>query len=101
MVEFVAVGLVVQLILLSTSIGLGTAFRSQIAADTLGRQLLRNAQLGSESKDTIAKQMINLFGLDRSLVSFDIQDDCPNSGTMIIHTKVRDRSHTLKGFCLG
>jgi Flp pilus assembly protein TadG len=101
-VEFVAVGLVLQLLIFGFLVNLGQAYRSQLAAESLARQALRQYQLtGSESSAIgIATQVITTFGLNDDDVSYDVNPDCRKTGKVQVTSTVRDKSFSVIGFCL-
>jgi hypothetical protein len=103
LIEFIVVGLVAQLIIFGVLLNFGSAFRSQIAAEAIGRQVLRNFQLhGSVAAgQEIAAQAISLFGLPPNSTKVAVQEDCGASGTVSVSVTVREKNYLTSGFCFG
>ena len=102
-VEFIVVGLFAQLAVLGLLINVGSDFRSQLAAESLGRQALRSYQLTSslDSAQATAAQVISVFGIDSKKVTINIQDNCSSTSSIDVAVVVRNKKYQTRGFCLG
>lgn len=100
-VEFIALGLVGQLLIIGFVIQLGLDFRSEIAAQAIARQSLRSFQLtGQKSQATdMANLVSSVFGLPEAVVNISLVDDCSSAGLAEAVVRVRGRTQSAKGFC--
>ena len=100
--EFIAIGLAAQLLIFGFLMRLGVDFRSQLAAHSIARQMLRSAQIGSgqESALAMASQVASVFGIPRSDYKVAVDDQCSQSGFLIVSVQVRSSRFETKGFCL-
>lgn len=101
-IEFIALGLIAQLILFGFMIRLGSDFRSELAASSIARQTLRALQLtGSEAEALdIAERVGVTFGIPADARGVSISNTCAQQGAVQVSVKVRGKVHVAKGFCL-
>lgn len=101
LVEFIALGLVGQLILFGFLIRLGVDFRSQLVAESIARQTLRSAQLtgNSDSGLATAKQAAQVFGIAMNEVQVNFLDSCSSQNFLSATVKVRGKQYVARGFC--
>lgn len=100
-IEFVAIGLIAQLIIFSFVIRLGIDFRSNLAATSIARQTLRAFQLtGSDTEAfNIANQVIQVFGFQANDARVAIQNLCAQQSLIVVEATVRGKAHVAKGIC--
>lgn len=101
-VEFVALGLVAQLLIFSFVIKLGIDFRSQLAAESIARQALRSTQLTGQQDSglAMAKQAAGVFGISLGEIQVNLLDSCAEKNYVTATVKVRAKQYVAKGFCL-
>lgn len=102
MIEFIALGLVAQLILFGFMIRLGSDFRSELAASSIARQTLRALQLSGreEAANDISESVGATFGIPAEVRSVSIKNTCAQQGSIEVSVKVRGKVHVAKGFCI-
>lgn len=102
LIEFVALGLVAQLLMAGFLLQLGTDFRSQVAAESIARQVLRSAQLGQSEVqlDELLTQIRSLFGLPDKDIKVTKDLTCALSNTQRVVATVRTKHFEAVGFCL-
>jgi hypothetical protein len=100
--EFIIIGLTAQLLIFGFLIRLGIDFRSQLAAHSIARQMLRSAQIGSgqESVLAMAYEAASVFSIPRADYKVAVDDQCAQSGFLIVSVQVRSSRFETKGFCL-
>lgn len=102
-VEFVAIGLLAQLLIFGSMIKIGTTFRSEIAAQVIARQSLRTIQLSGSVAEAnrMANQVLGIFGIPTVDAKLSIANTCSTSGLYSVTVRVRGASYESSGFCLG
>jgi hypothetical protein len=101
-IEFIVIGLFAQLLIFGFLIKFGEEFRSQIAAQTIARQVLRTVQLTGALDESLvmADQVTGVFGIPKAAVKSSIFDNCSTSGTYLVKVQVRNNQYETIGFCL-
>ena len=100
-VEFVAIGLIAQLLILGFLVKVGVDFRSHLAAESLARQTLRGVQLsGEQFGNALAFQTAEVFGIPPNEVKVVIQNGCDQGNFVLVTATVRGTNFAAKGFCL-
>jgi hypothetical protein len=101
--EFVAFGLAAQLLIFGFLMRLGVDFRSQLAAQSMARQVLRTAQLTSsqESWQAMASEVASAFGISVAEYKVDINNQCASAGYLAVSVQVRSNRFETRGFCLN
>lgn len=102
LIEFVFLGLFAQLVIAGFLLQLGTDFRSQLAAESIARQVLRSAQLGQSEQqlDELLVQIRMLFGLQIQDVRVTRNVSCSSVGTQEVVAQVRNKSFDAIGYCI-
>lgn len=101
-VEFVAIGLIAQLLVIGFLLRVGSDFRSEMAASSIARQTLRTLQLSGQQGEALSmgNQVRELFGIPDTSASIQIQESCQSQGSITTTVEVRGKRHVSTGFCL-
>ncbi len=101
--EFVAFGLAAQLLIFGFLMRLGVDFRSQLAAQSMARQVLRTAQLTSsqESWQAMASEVASVFGISVAEYKVVLNNHCASTGDLAVSVQVRSNRFETRGFCLN
>ncbi len=101
--EFIAFGLAAQLLIFGFLIKLGVDFRGQLASQSMARQVIRTAQLGS-SQDSVmamASEVATVFGVPRADYKVEVNNQCAGAGFLVVAVQVRSTRFEAKGYCLN
>lgn len=101
-IEFITIGLLAQLVIFGYLVKFGEEFRSELAAQTIGRQALRSLQISdsTDAASAIANQVTSTFGITKSDVNVDFSVNCALEGKLTVKVRVRKSIYETVGFCL-